>query len=128
MGSSIQASNECSTGPLRVRELALALPRPAHVLSVPSPTRSRIWRYPSRMARAIIRYSASTGGPGNELRGAIREALEAAGFVKRGTALWDISDTSTAAITKAIEQTSRAIRKSAPDTLDHLWIYVDTTG
>jgi hypothetical protein len=80
----------------------------------------------ARMARAIIRYSASTGGSGNELRAAIRDALQAAGFTKRGTALWDISNTSITDVTKAIEQTSRAIHKSAPDTLDHLWIYVDT--
>jgi hypothetical protein len=78
------------------------------------------------MARAIVRYSASTGAAGNELRGAIRDALQEAGFTKRGTALWDISDTSIAAITKAIEQASRAIRRSASETLDHLWIYVDT--
>jgi hypothetical protein len=77
------------------------------------------------MARAIVRYSASTGQAGNELRGAIRDALRDAGFMKRGTALWDINNTSIAAITKAVEQVSRAIRKSAPDTLDHLWIYLD---
>lgn len=79
------------------------------------------------MARAIVRYSATTGASGNDLRGAIRDALRAAGFTKRGTALWDISDTSIVSIMKAIEQASRAIRRSSPDTLDHLWVYVDTS-
>ena len=80
------------------------------------------------MARAIVRYSATTGGAGNELREAIRNALEETGFVKRGTALWDVSGASIADITKAIEKVSRSIRKSAPDTLDHLWIYVDSAS
>jgi hypothetical protein len=52
------------------------------------------------MTRAIVRYSATTGGAGNELRDAIRDALEETGFVKRGTALWDVSSASIADITK----------------------------
>lgn len=79
----------------------------------------------STMARAILRYSASTGPDGNQMRDGIRDALRGARFEKVGTACWEVRDTSLAGIGLAIEQVAKVIRGSAPDTLDHLWVYVD---
>lgn len=78
------------------------------------------------MARAIIRYSASTGAPGNQMRRDIKTAIKNAGFSeRRGTAAWEIQDVTPKAIGIALAQISHVIQQADADTLDHLWVYVD---
>jgi hypothetical protein len=78
------------------------------------------------VARAIIRYSASTGTAGNRMRKEVRTAIKRAGFSeRRGTGAWELETKSPANLGVTLAEISAVIVKAAPDTLDHLWVYID---
>jgi hypothetical protein len=85
-----------------------------------------------RMARAIIRYSFDRDG-GKPTRTEFRKRLGVsdAGFQRRGTASWETEgdpEPSVKQVLDAIRWVLEGITDPAgsdPDTLDHIWIYVD---
>jgi hypothetical protein len=79
-----------------------------------------------KVARAIVRYSATGGNPGDNMRNHFRKSLRASGFVstKPGTACWELNG-DLGAIANALTGIASEIGVSAAGTLDHVWIYID---
>ena len=77
------------------------------------------------MARAIIRYSFA--GEEKQRRTALREGLEAAGFERIGTALFEATGTP-AELTEALQEALTIVAETDDAGFDHLWLYMDRTG
>lgn len=79
------------------------------------------------MARLILRYSASTGHDGNNMRNEFRGAIYDLGQgneQRRGTGAWEVEG-DPKAIARALTSIAKTIRSAPPGTLDHVWMYVD---
>jgi len=60
------------------------------------------------------------------MRREIKRAIKLAGFSeRRGTGAWEMETATPAMIGVALASISAVIVKAAPDTLDHLWVYID---
>jgi hypothetical protein len=82
------------------------------------------------MARAIVRYSfngpTATSSPKRTL---IRNFLRDSGFVRVGTASWEITEEPLPALMEKLQSVMTEL-KDLPEggKLDHLWIYIDESS
>jgi hypothetical protein len=86
------------------------------------------------MARAIVRYSLQSGEAYSHERtrrtratNAIRATLTEAGFESVGTAAWEGTG-NPKAILGTVERVVAIVREQAPEMLDHLWLYADSSS